>query len=377
VKLYFFLILLNYCVLALGSELIGPELIKVEYDRLKSIVDREEREQGVRSEELAALKLKVEDLKRHISSLPDQSVIRAENQKLLQNLENGIAVNQKNDEASRKHMEVYSIPLQRYEKQLKSYEILQNQDNLLNCGPGTYVNLEEGPGSFSKIARDNQDGLGTCFANTAKNLLVSASEGSADASFMDIALNYKKNNSTVQTDILAGGNACQALLETQKQGYCPKNQSVFETGDSNQLFDGIFGKASSTVYSQVSIIFAFKYLLDKNEDLKKSESQSANKMSAQLKDIILKMKSNPNLKFPIPGLSVQIPKDYELNMFFENNLQNKGISKNDFINDFKNNYKAFLPQYIEALVGKKKPESPVMIFEKFKKKMAPFIKKNG
>src|SRR5690606_14523202 len=115
-------------------------------------------------------------------------------------------------------------------------------------------------GPFFKIGRDHQDGVGTCFANTAKNLLVGLSEGKDDASFLDMALQYQSLNGNRPWEI-DGGGACPTLTAISSVGYCPKSFSPIESGDLSQTASGFFGQPSTSLYEQSSILNSLKNYL--------------------------------------------------------------------------------------------------------------------
>lgn len=111
----------------------------------------------------------------------------------------------------------------------------------LSCNSSTPpINLEEQSpyvgsnfqGPLFGVPRDNQDGLGTCYANTAKNLLVGLSRGRDVASFLDMALQYKKSTGYTERYNLDLGDPCLALRATQASGYCPQTYSHLENGSA-------------------------------------------------------------------------------------------------------------------------------------------------
>ncbi|MBA2404024.1 MAG: hypothetical protein H0V66_04565, partial [Bdellovibrionales bacterium] len=98
------------------------------------------------------------------------------------------------------HAEAMKKKLQDTDKMLVSKEadqkLIEANRNFVNCdAESPEISLEEKvpypgakfKGPFFEVPRDNQDGMGTCYANTAKNLLVGTSQGKDVASFLDLA----------------------------------------------------------------------------------------------------------------------------------------------------------------------------------------------
>ena len=215
------------------------------------------------------------------------------------------------------------------------------------------------PGPFHKIARDNQDGIGSCFANTAKNLLVGLSAGKEDASFLDMALQYKAEASGPLYKI-DGGLSCKVLDEIKKNGYCPKELSSLESGDKVQSQGGIFEKetnlrSQSRVLKAMANFLKGKALLEKNPDtLSKKLLSNSNKMIKAIKD-------NEDIKLPYPSIS-QFPIEPSTleslyiwsykNKIDEKNKTNEVkeeiIPKEDFLNEFEAIMVPFSNEYLLA-----------------------------
>ncbi len=91
-------------------------------------------------------------------------------------------------------------------------------------------------GSLHGIAQDHQDGLNTCFAQVARNMLLSVSSGKIDPSAFDIARNFKKTTDQPFNGI-AGGFSCDAIKATREEGYCEKSYSPMENGEIPPFID--------------------------------------------------------------------------------------------------------------------------------------------
>ena len=145
--------------------------------------------------------------------------------------------------------EIVLSSIKTIEIQKKEVSKLPGFIKFTNCDANTpEINLEEKvpypgatfTGAFADVPKDNQDGLGTCYANAAKNLLVGVSEGKDVASFLDVALTFKESSNGIDTSGLDGGLSCTALEALKKKGYCPQEFSPMETGERNHVAEGLF-----------------------------------------------------------------------------------------------------------------------------------------
>ena len=167
------------------------------------------------------------------------------------------------------------------EKVLKQKEndqdVIRSNLNYVQCDANTPdISLEEKEpypgakfqGPFFGVSRDNQDGLGTCYANTAKNLLVGASQGDSVASFLDLALLYKNSDEALRRDGLDGGSSCEVLKRVNEKGFCPQSYAPFETGSKNLYTDGLMG-ANGTIWDQSALVEKLKDFLSGKEIFQK------------------------------------------------------------------------------------------------------------
>jgi hypothetical protein len=93
-------------------------------------------------------------------------------------------------------------------------------------------------GSLSNIPNEHQDGYGTCYANSARNLIISASNGSIKPSFFDVALAYKTHN--IGSAKFAGidyGYTCEAFEAAKAKGVCEDKHSPLENGEAPPLIE--------------------------------------------------------------------------------------------------------------------------------------------
>lgn len=259
------------------------------------------------------------------------------------------------------------------------HELVKANQKYLNCDAATpEISLEEKvpypgatfSGPFVGVPRDNQDGLGTCYANAAKNLLVGASKGQDVASFLDIALAYKGNG--VVSDALDGGGSCTALERLAPKGFCPQTNAPMETGERNPYAPGLMGERGN-IYDQAAVVNLLQKFLVGREVLQKGNKEFSEQLLKQAKIIVHNLKLRPNLKIPMPIVRHPIPSSWKLAEFQSIYARkNPGIGLDKVIEDYKNEYRKFYPTYVRGVVeGKSRDE----IFDAFTDKMAPFITK--
>lgn len=260
-------------------------------------------------------------------------------------------------------------------------KLIKDNQNYLNCDAATPdISLEEKvpypgakfQGPFVGVPRDNQDGLGTCYANAAKNLLVGASQGKDVASFLDIALAYK--GSGVVTSGLDAGDSCTALTRLNEKGYCPQKNAPMEIGEKNSFSDGGFLSGSrSTVYDQAIVVKLLQNFLAGKQILEKGNKDLAEQILKQSKAIVHNIMLRPNVKIPMPIVRNPIPAPWKLaELHSVLSAKNRLLTFDQLNNDYQAEYRKFYPAYVRGVIeGKSRDE----IFEAFKTKMAPFIDK--
>lgn len=259
--------------------------------------------------------------------------------------------------------------------------LIQKNQKYLNCDANTPdISLEEQvpypgatfKGPFVGVPRDHQDGLGTCYANAAKNLLVGASQGQDVASFLDIALAYKGSAGVVSSGLDAG-ESCSALISLNKKGYCPQKNAPMEIGEKNLSGSGLFQGTSGSVYDQAIVVKLLQKFLAGKEILEKGDKDFSEQVLKQSKAIVHNMKLRPNLKIPMPIVRFAIPSSWKLaELHAIKFAKNPTLSFDQFNSEYQTAYRQFYPAYVRGVIeGKSRDE----IFETFKTKMSPFIEK--
>lgn len=153
--------------------------------------------------------------------------------------------------------------------------ILHAQD----CGKlldGETQRLDAPGRSLEKVKVQDQDGLGTCYANTTSVVLQSSLEGHPDVSYINLALGYaekvnsKAENSTYSYDkngqmLINGGTICKTIeIAKENGGVCnrkdvPLEKSLFNT-DVDNFVDNAHDQKKlmekvSRYYDDVNIAF--------------------------------------------------------------------------------------------------------------------------
>lgn len=235
----------------------------------------------------------------------------------------------------------------------------------VECVPGMpELNLET-TGAFSRLRQDHQDGLQTCYANVARNMMFAASNGQDDASFLDLAILYKKD---YPRDYGSGpldfGQVCHAIEAAQKYGYCPQASSPFEAGEDNPVSPSGFGRVSA----QVQSLQALNSFLNENKLYSLDPRPSRTALMRRMGPIIDRLKANPNIKLPLPVVRFAIPSDQKLNELHSQRPGNRTLK--DFKQIYNNAYKNFYPQYVQAVLQRKSSDQ---IFQIYQREMGPTL----
>lgn len=238
-------------------------------------------------------------------------------------------------------------------------KILNAHSEYFDCNSSTpQISLEEKvpfpkatfQGPFFGVPRDHQASYRTCYANTAKNLLVGTSRGQDVASFLDLAL-LTKDDEEITDSGIGAGESCSVLNRINRVGYCPQHLAQLETGDF---------KSTTAPY----VLLLLEDFLQGKIQATKNNPLLMDKMLKQAKVIIAELKKNPNIIIPLPVVRSQIPGPWVIKK-----LSN---DKNDVLIDFHKHYREFYPSYVSGVIEGKTREE---IFSIYKEKMRPFIEK--
>lgn len=169
------------------------------------------------------------------------------------------------------------------------------------------INLEEEGGPFFGVPRDNQDGLGTCYANTTKNLIIGLTNGQVNASFLDLAIQYKRRQGGFREGIDIG-NVCQTLAAVAETGICPRENSPLETGEVTGLSNLLFPEDSEAGL-QASILENLRRFMASRDAARTFTKQNPalSNFEARTSAMVGAIRANPNIRIPLP-----IVKDIDL-----------------------------------------------------------------
>lgn len=266
------------------------------------------------------------------------------------------------------------------EVQKKELNLLPGFSKFTNCDANTpEINLEEKvpfpgatfSGAFADVPKDNQDGLGTCYANAAKNLLVGVSDGKDVASFLDLALTYKEASNGIDTTGLDGGLSCTALEHLKKKGYCPQEFAPLETGERNHVAESLFNTDAWTyMATNVTILREF---LGGLSDFEKSNGPVKEEVLRKSQEIVQKLKNDPSISLPLPIVRRDIPSDWKLKESYHTKKATLlPLTEKEYLAEYKVAYKEFYPKYMKAVLEGKSLDE---VFNIYKDSMNPFITK--
>lgn len=266
------------------------------------------------------------------------------------------------------------------EVQKAELNLLPGLSQFTNCDANTpEINLEEKvpypgakfSGAFADVPRDNQDGLGTCYANAAKNLLVGVSDGKDVASFLDVALTYKEASNGIDTTGLDGGLSCIALENLKKKGYCPQEFSPMETGERNHVAESLFNTDAYTyLATNVTILREF---LGGLSDFEKSGGPVKEEVLKKSQEIVQRLKNDSSIHLPLPIVRYDVPSPWKLReAFFAKKGSFPLLTEKDFLAEHKEAYKNFYPLYMKAILEGKNVD---YVWNLYTETMNPFITK--
>ena len=96
----------------------------------------------------------------------------------------------------------------------------------------TSIDLSAPGGSFEHFRTQDQNGLGTCYANTASAILESILPSNSEVSYLDLAIRYKESIgiSSAIGSSLDAGYVCKTINAAKASGgVCPRSDTLFES----------------------------------------------------------------------------------------------------------------------------------------------------
>lgn len=295
-------------------------------------------------------------------------------------LESALVTSKANAKYWEAREQVLNYSLKAIDIKRKELSLIPGNAKFNNCDANTpEINLEEKvpyegaafSGAFHNVPRDNQDGLGTCYANAAKNLLVGISGGKDVASFLDVALAYKEAQGGLETSGLDAGLSCTALAALKKKGYCPQEYAPMETGERNHAGESLFN-TDATTYLATNVTILREFLgglsnFEKSSDLVKED------VLKRSEEIVQRLKNDPSIHLPLPIVRRDIPAEWKINETYHTKKASLlPLTEKEFAAEYKKSYKAFYPVYIKAVLEGKSLEQ---VFDLYKATMDPFFTK--
>jgi hypothetical protein len=237
--------------------------------------------------------------------------------------------------------------------------ILNANPQYVNCDSNTpTINLELSAGPLHSIPRDHQDGLGTCYANTAKNLLAALSGGEINASFLDMALQHQLQSDRLSRSGLDGGHSCETLEAIASRGYCPQEFSPLEGGEQNPLHRSLLGGKSDLEAQQLAFYLVRNYFR-KSLDLESGGDARILELKKRSPNYISAIKANPDLKIPIPLLTP--PDLFQLGAM--HSIYKVKEEREVFMQDYHATFARLRPLLAEAIVKEKKLKDIMKLYQ--------------
>ena len=282
----------------------------------------------------------------------------------------------KNIEASEANIKSKEHNLKSKEHNLKSkeydFKVAKDNSKFTKCDENSpAISLEEEvpfpgatfKGPFFEVPRDNQDGIGSCFANTAKNLLLSGTDGGDVASFLDLALLYQNKNNYILSRGLDGGSSCIVINLVNQYGYCPQKYAPSELGEKNPYTQSLTTINASVNDDALAVNLVRNFLVGQYT-LNKDKNPFSQAALTKSKYIIEAIKTRPNLHLPLPIVNHDVPNNYKIQeaYYWDSAVKATG-SFEQFMGEYNKNYKEkFYPKYVKAVLEGKNADEIFSIY---------------
>lgn len=250
-----------------------------------------------------------------------------------------------------------------------------NQTTFLTCDSNTpTIDLEQEvpfPGATIRgplfnVPQDHQDGIGTCYANVSRNLLIGLSGGRDSASYLDLALAYKRTQRSrdLLMDGLDAGEICPTLEAARQQGFCPQERAPLETGARTEIAT-LLGVENDPFVAQANINQALRNFFARTEESRDLPVPAS--LLPRLRDSISRLRSDSNITLPFPGLEVP----FVPGGMFKNATMPDGVKGTpDSLYEYALN--SVRPKIMQAILQNK---SPGEMYDIFSRDMAPFFQR--
>jgi hypothetical protein len=278
----------------------------------------------------------------------------------------------------------YRKELEKINRAINFEQVIKSTPQLYSCSSATpTLDLERPDGPLYNIVQNNQGSIGTCYANTAKNLLSAATGGKINASYLDIALLYKKVHPS--SFALDGGRACPAIKEVSQHRYCDDVFSPIELMQKGEVerakVEAEFGIFPTNyrlgLGHQHTILNALDKFIKITNRFKNSPRTDYQRLSQKIPAILASVFESDG-KLGLPKLKNYILQKSDLDQMYIWNYQKKVPSGNTVLS-----HTQFWEDYRESW-RKTKPEVFRMLMEKvnfntfkqaFYRQMSPFFTK--
>lgn len=194
---------------------------------------------------------------------------------------NGLLLNQKIAQSKKENASFYSCSA--------TTPTINLEDDFIYAGSSI-------PGAFKSIPVSNQDGLGTCYANATQNVILGMTGGKINPSFLDLALQHKKNNGDDLS--LESGDICSVLDAIEEVGVCDYKYSPLETGERDGLAEILGDPDTKGLEQQANLVKLIQVFLGNKKTLDKSDffhSERVSEMTYKIKELLRKY---PQASYP-------------------------------------------------------------------------------
>lgn len=241
------------------------------------------------------------------------------------------------------------------------------------CSPSSVtINLEEEvpyPGAPIRgplygVPQDNQDGIGTCYANVSRYVLLGLSGGRDSASYLDLALGFKRTSNDLTEEGLSAGEICPTLMAARQRGFCPQNLAPLE-GSGRTEIARVLGVENDPFRAQSDLNNALRDFFARRQSM--TPAQVSASILPRIGEAIRRVRENPMITFPFPGMSVPF-----VNTSIFKGVQLPENSKDTAESLYESALSTIRPQTMQAIIENKTPGE---IFDIFSRGITPTFRR--
>ena len=243
---------------------------------------------------------------------------------------------------NKRMMNKLSIEYNGLQQEKKEYAKFKNETPDLGFCKKGFQEIDLEKTVFKDLPRDHQDGLGTCYANTSKNLIYALTRGQLNPSFIDLSLATNKR----EEEYLDGGSVCTIMGEIQNVGLCDKENSPLEMGEDLESLNFLNPKRRKLI--------SHMYFIDLLNEYIKNKNQFENKIGLEnfkegIEGAVRAIQENPDIELPYPKLGkYYLPFSNAESIYYH--YENYDIEKNHKLSEYLNDYDAAKDKFYQNLM---------------------------